>query len=129
MLKFLKNDLFKKYFDKSISYKYINNTQYSCSFQKFWFSKKTHKNTNHSKSNKKNRNEKSSSENSSSDELDFLEKHDKAFEEYLKKEEQEKKLKEMETEMRRKYKEEQAVKCLVLHPIFEDKYSIYEYNY
>jgi hypothetical protein len=122
MFKFLKNELFKKYFEKSISCKHINNTPISFTYQKFWFSKKTHKNTKHSKSNNKKRNKESSSENSSGDELDHLEKHDKSFEEYLKKEEEDKKLKEMEKEMRRKYKEEEAVKCLVLHPIFEDKY-------
>ena len=127
MFKFSKIQFFKTLVNKNIKYLCtLGNFKINCENtliyhnQKFNFTKKTHKNTKNRKSDKKL--EKSSSDSQSEQEDIGLKKPDKAFTEFLKKEEQEHKKKEIEKESRRKRKEDESIKCLVLHPVFSEKY-------
>jgi hypothetical protein len=99
----------RKLFENKFTFDLMNNTKQNTLYSQSLkcFAKKT---------NKKEKNKIEVKE----DWFDLEQKHDKAFEDYVKAEEKLKKEKEQEIE-KEIAKREEGMKCLVLHPVFQEK--------
>jgi hypothetical protein len=104
-------------FQKNSKNQYVFKTKEIFSTCKYYFSTSKNKNRNF----KKRERDPFDTEDLYDDEGGIKE-HDKGFAQYVKSEEDLKKQKEIEAEMRRKRKMEDSYKCLVLHPVFIEKY-------